>query len=202
MRTLSSPNRPFFTLLLYFFLCLFTGDHPKAQTTTGNGAFEITLQNLEQKSFSLSSMRANKFSVIVFLLPDCPSCQSYSLTLNKLSKQFEPSGVRFYGVFAGNYSTTDENNAYGKNYKIRFPLFEDRKKILVNALKARVAPEVFVLDNHGNVKYRGRIDDWMYAVGKKRAAITKNDLQVALQQLLKGQQAYPSETTPIGCIIE
>jgi hypothetical protein len=42
-----------------------------------------------------------KAAIFVFLAPDCPLSQNYTLTLNNLAKDFEPKGIGFYGVFSG-----------------------------------------------------------------------------------------------------
>lgn len=143
-----------------------------------------------------------KHQVVVFLLADCPACQSYSKTLNELHREYMNKNVLFTGVFPGNFHTGEEIAAFRKNYRIGFPLLVDTDKRLTRQLGATVAPEVFVLDPAGQTVYSGRIDDWMYAVGKKRAVITKHELRAALQAILQGRNPDPVKTVPIGCIID
>ena len=164
--------------------------------------FSIHLSTLENKNFTTDEMKANKISVIVFLLPDCPSCQSYSLTLNELSSKFKSSGIAFYGVFPGHYNTQEEMNEYKNTYHINFLLLKDPDKVLVKNLNAKITPEAFVIDNAGNILYRGRIDDWMYAVGKKKPSVTTHELQDALTAVSQHRVIKVKETKAIGCIIE
>jgi hypothetical protein len=93
-------------------------------------------------------------------------------------------------------------NEFQNSYKINFPLLRDPEKILVRQLKATTVPQVFLLNKNGEVVYSGRIDDWMYALGKKRSVITRHDLKNAMDELLANKAITNPVTVPIGCIIE
>jgi len=162
----------------------------------------IRLSTLEQKIFSPDELKKNTASVFIFLLPDCPACESYSRTLNQLQEKFRSSGIRFYGIFPGDYNTLSEMKDFQTRYHISFLLLTDPEKKLVKSLGAKVVPEVFVMNNTGKILYRGRIDDWMYAVGKKKPTITTHELQDALNGIVNHQPLKISETKAIGCIIE
>jgi peroxiredoxin len=162
----------------------------------------IQLKTIDEKAFSFDAIKKNTSSVFIFLFADCPACQSYSLTLNQLSKKFETSGIGFYGVFPGDYNTIQEMKEYQSRYHINFPLLTDPQSKLVKTFGAKVVPEAFVLNNDGKILYRGRIDDWMYAVGKKKPSITKHELQDALNAVSNHQSVKVTETKAIGCIIE
>ena len=69
-------------------------------------------------------------------------------------------------------------------------------------LGAHVAPEAFVLDGSAEILYRGRIDDWMYAVGKKRAVITTHELEDVLNEYVSRGKSQVKNQPAIGCIIE
>ncbi len=172
------------------------------QKIIAQAVFNTQLETLDEKTFNLSDWKNNKFTVVLFLLADCPACQSYSLTLNNLTKQFSSCGVKFYGVFPGHYGTLQEDLEFKTNYKISFPLLRDPEKKISSLLHAKVAPEAFLIDRNGKVLYRGRIDDWMYAVGKKRIKINSNDLQNAISESCAGKDVSKPATQAIGCIIE
>ena len=166
------------------------------------GIFGLQLKNLDNETFPLSQLNKNKASVIVFLLPDCPACESYSATLNTLRNRHKNSGFEFYGIFPGKFNSVDEMKAFRKTYKIEFPLLQDPEKILVQALHASTVPSAYLLNNQAEVLYKGRIDDWMYALGKKRAVITKHELRDALDAFNEGKTVLVKETIAIGCILE
>jgi peroxiredoxin len=185
-------------IVLFILLCAsnITAQNPDIQLHS------IQLKTIDQNVFSFDVIKKNKASVFIFLFADCPGCQSYSLTLNQLSKKFEASGIGFYGVFPGDYNTIQEMKEYQGRYHINFPLLTDPQSKLVKTFGAKVVPEAFVINNDGKILYRGRIDDWMYAVGKKKPSITKHELQDALNAVVNHQPVKVTETKAIGCIIE
>ena len=177
-------------------------ENNSAQVVVEKNLSSIQFSTLDQKIFSFDAIKKNTASVFIFLLPDCPACESYSRTLNQLQKKFKSSGIQFYGVFPGHYNTLQEMKDYQSRYRINFLLMTDPEKKLVKSLGAKISPEVFVLSNTGKTLYRGRIDDWLYAVGKKKLRVTTHDLRNALDAIVQKKPLAVSETNAIGCIIE
>jgi peroxiredoxin len=163
---------------------------------------QITLTDPEGRQVDFRTAISGQYQVVVFMLADCPACQTYSKTLRELYQYYRKQHVQFTGVFPGTFQTKEEVASFRKSYRIEFPLLIDSDKLLTKRLGATVAPEVFVLDQNGSTVYSGRIDDWMYAIGKKRAVITKHDLRAALEAVVHEKKPDPSKTVPIGCIID
>ena len=164
--------------------------------------FQFKLADIDNQVVSFSGFINNKATVIVFLLSDCPASQSYTLTLNKLSKKYNTNKISFVGVFPGRYSTDDELKKFKRDYKITFPLLKDPDMILAKNLNAKAGPSCFLINDNGITVYKGRIDDWLYAVGKKRQIVTENNLEDAIKSVINNKPIKISETIPIGCILE
>lgn len=141
------------------------------------------------------------YTVLIFLSPECPLCQNYTLTLNTLQEQFSPQ-VSFIGIVPGNYFTNHIIREFKQSYAVRFEILRDPNKALTRRLGATVTPEVVVLNKLGNVLYQGRIDNWAYEVGRKRKQITQHDLRDVLNALLNNQKITIKRTKAIGCFIE
>lgn len=60
--------------------------------------------------------------------------------------------------------------------------------MLAKYLKATTTPEVFVLNNKGEVVYSGAIDNWAIDLGEKRQVITEFYLKDALNALLQNKK--------------
>ena len=58
-----------------------------------------------------------------------------------------------------------------------------------------------MIDNEGNLIYRGMIDNWFYALGKYRKITTAYYLEDAINAYLKGEDVSIKQTEPIGCFI-
>jgi peroxiredoxin len=187
--------------IIVFILCLISF-RTLSQDRNIQELFTTTIKTLDGKDFPLTEIRNHKAAVFVFLLADCPACENYALTLNQLNEKYKANDIGFYGVFPGTYSKSGEMLSYKNTYKINFPLLVDKDKKLVKALKAKTAPQAFLLSKTGKGLYSGRIDDWMYAVGRKRTVITKHELQDAIDATIKGNKVPVATTVAIGCLIE
>jgi thiol-disulfide isomerase/thioredoxin len=167
---------------------------------TTSDFFSFSLNDLNNKSQNFSSYKTYKATAIIFLLADCPASQSYSLTLNNLAKKYPQ--VNLIGVFPGKFSSDDEMREFRDTYHISFQLLKDPEMALVKHLHASIAPECFVIDQNSNIVYEGRIDDWMYGVGKKRLTVTEHNLEDAMKSVLAGTPVKVKVTKAFGCYLE
>ncbi len=142
-----------------------------------------------------------KAIVFVFLGPECPLCQRYAPTLNKLVEGL-PASVEFYGVVSGTSATRAEAAKYATEYKLNFPVLIDGTLELATRFKPTHVPEAFALNTTGGVVYRGRIDDWYEAPGKPKAAVQSHDLRDAIAAVAAGKPVAHPTTKPIGCMFE
>ncbi len=139
--------------------------------------------------------------LFIFLSPECPLSQKYTLTLNRLHKQYNQL-VYFMGIFPGNDYHNKDFKAFKKKYDIQFDLINDSKMKLVSALQASKTPEVFLLDSANRILYQGAIDDWAISLGKNKLQPTKNYLQDAISNSITGSPVSPKFVEAVGCFIE
>jgi hypothetical protein len=144
----------------------------------------------------------HKASVLVFLAPDCPLSQSYTLTLNNLHSQFEHASLGFYGIVAGNSSSENELHDFVRRYKLNFPVLLDRDLALTNFFNATKTPEAFAVNSSARIFYKGAIDNWASALGDHRQVITEYYLRDALISFLDGKDVKIKQTQAVGCFIE
>lgn len=163
----------------------------------------VTLKSLDGKTASVSDLlKHHRANIFYFLISDCPMCESYSLTINKLSEKYSSQGIASVGIFPVSGYSDDEIIAYGKNFHITIPFYRDINFSLTKALGVTVAPEVFVLDSAGTILYSGSIDDWAYTSGKKRMEVTEHFLEDALENIMSGKTVAVKSTIAYGCLIE
>src|SRR5262249_46224102 len=65
---------------------------------------------------------------------------------------------------------------------------------------ARRTPEAFVLDGELKIRYQGRIDD-QFGVGFQRARPSRDDLALAVADVLAGRKVAQAATPVAGCLI-
>jgi hypothetical protein len=139
--------------------------------------------------------------VIIFLAVDCPISQKYIPALNAIHERYGNRVVSIHSVIPGKIKKTDIakfKDAYG----IAFPISPDKRYGLVKKLSAQATPEVFVIDNEFNVKYRGAIDNWFYELGGYRKEATEHYLRDAIEALLAGEEPKIEKTKALGCFIQ
>ena len=163
--------------------------------------FHGSLKTHDGKTYALKPPVNRVATVFVFLLPDCPASQSYTLTLNTLSKKYQSKQVQFLGIVPGTYATAAEVKAFVKTYKVSFPVLADTAYKLVRCLGATIVPEAFVVDRKGVTQYAGRIDNWLVSAGKKRN-ITTHELDDAITAVINKKPVKVKKTKAIGCYIE
>jgi len=137
-------------------------------------------------------------TAFIFISPECPLCKNYMLTLNELVKKYPQ--VNIVGVVPGKSYTLPDIRQFAEDYKAVFDIYLDKNKTLTKVLKAKVTPEAIVIDEKGNLRYRGLIDNWQAKLGVKRKVITDHYLDDALDQIKITSYKY-METAPLGCLI-
>lgn len=201
---------PFYLLLLSTaaLSCHQKPNEPSVETSQQNlpsaqpPASQVTLKTLSGKDTLLSGIVNNKASVFIFLSPECPLSQGYSLTLNEFTKKYKINNIHFYGIFPGTQYPVDEIIDFQKKYNISFTLLLDPAYRFTRLMGATITPEAFVISNTGQVLYSGRIDNWAYEVSKTRQLITEHNLQDAIESIINNSPIAISKTKAVGCFIE
>lgn len=168
----------------------------KAQT-----AFSIKLKATDGKMYDLSELKKNKGSVLVFLSPECPICQKYTLTINQIQQAFSSQGVAFYGIVPGKNFKNKTINKFAVDYGLNMPILLDPDYVLTKSVGATVTPEVILFNADGVMQYAGKVDNWYESIGNRRAVITELYLKDAINSLLSGQLVKVKRTIPVGCFI-
>jgi hypothetical protein len=145
-------------------------------------------------------MAARKSALVVaFLSFDCPVSNSYVESLKEITRQ-QADRVGVVGVIPGDDPSAELKKKLSE-FKIEFPVYRDPKGDAARAFKAKITPEVFVLDGDLRLRYRGRIDDSFTARLRRNPRQEKQDLRDALEDVLANRDVRTPVTEPIGCPI-
>jgi hypothetical protein len=140
-------------------------------------------------------------TVVLFATTACPIMDRYAPELMRIHARFAREGVEFLLVFASPDDTPDQIQRYLGAYGYPFRALRDPAHVLVRRTGATVTPEAVVFDGHGEVRYRGRIDDRFIALGVARPAPARHDLEDALVALLHGRAPPQAVTPAVGCAL-
>src|SRR4029077_18443544 len=84
---------------------------------------EFSFISIDGKTHSVNA--AIKATALVFILPDCPICNSYIPELNRLHEEFAPRGVSVLLVHADADMTADKAASHASEYNIQCPIVLD-----------------------------------------------------------------------------
>ncbi|HEX8548966.1 MAG TPA: redoxin family protein [Cytophagaceae bacterium] len=160
--------------------------------------FFILLLSINYESFGQDFQ---KWRVLFFLSPECPLCQSYSLTIKKTVDEYSRYGFEFSGVFSQDI-IKDSIDSYYKTFQLSLKTIVDSSYSISRKYQASVTPQVVLLDRNGQIVYSGAIDNWVVSLGNKRRVITENYLTENLRSLVKHNKIIYKNTIAIGCIIQ
>ncbi|MBX7051290.1 MAG: redoxin domain-containing protein [Flavobacteriales bacterium] len=144
---------------------------------------------------------SEQYEIIFFLSPTCPICKYYCKYMRELPEQLDPHKFNCKALIPGGEFDQEEIDDFKKKYKLPFEVEKDLTKRHLS-LNATITPEVFVINERGEVLYHGRIDDSYLRIGKKRTIIKEHNLDNALTEINAGMPVTVPFVPAVGCIIE
>ncbi|MDB5345160.1 MAG: alkyl hydroperoxide reductase/Thiol specific antioxidant/Mal allergen [Schlesneria sp.] len=163
-------------------------------------SFGFRLADADGKAVEVAAQSKKQLTVVCFLGIECPMARQYGPRLNKLATEFAAQNVRFVGVNSNSQDSQKEVAAFTKEYGISFPILKDPGNKVADQFDARHMVEVFVLDQALTIRYHGRVDD-QFLPGVMRSQATRQDLRIALEELLAGKPVNVAVTETSGCSI-
>ncbi len=149
----------------------------------------------------LQKVERQKGMVVVFISETCPIANSYQPELERIRKDYAPLGYDFIMVHSDPELTVEKAREHVKQFGIQYGVVLDPKQATAKLLGAKATPEAFLLNEKGEVLYRGRIDDRYLGIGKKKVAAQREDLREALTEHSKGKSVSVPSTPAVGCLI-
>lgn len=162
--------------------------------------FAATGTDLAGKSVDPLQAAAGKPLVLIFVRSDCPIANRYAPTLQHYQSQYA-NKVQFWLVYPDKDETAATIRKHLQEYGYTMPALRDPDHALVKESQAQITPEVGVFDQHGELVYHGRIDNWYAEFGRARPAPTTHELNDALQAVLNHQKPAVASAQGIGCYI-
>ncbi len=161
---------------------------------------DLRFKDIRYLPRSLRELGESQATVFIFTTTSCPIVRRSWPKLKRLEAQFRAQGVRFVAINVGPDDELAEIARQGIEFELEFPLVKDIEGNCQAALGVERTPEVAVLDRERRLRYRGRIDDEL-RLGGERPQATRDDLRIALEEILAGRAVTVTETPVDGCRI-
>jgi peroxiredoxin len=154
------------------------------------------------------SLESHKGKVVVLLFHST-SCPYYAMNKNKgydrvfvpMVESYKDKDVVFIGVNSNKNQPTDKIKAYVEKHKINYAVLKDEGNKIADAYGAKVTPHVMVIDQEGDLRYRGGVEK----ASRNPAEAGNSDtpyLVPVIDALLDGSEPPYTETKPVGCGIK
>jgi len=163
----------------------------------GKAAPAFTLPDAAGQSYSLSDLKGDKGTVLIWVSTQCPVSNAYNERMEALATKYEAAGYKFVGINSNKAETPAEIEEHAKSHGLTFTILKDDANKIADEYGASVTPEAYVIDASGVLRYHGRIDDSM-----KMDGVTTHDLDEALGALSSGKEPAKAESKAFGCTIK
>ena len=180
-------------------VCLLRPGRPKSPTSPAK-IENFSLRDYRGKLHALADYADSKCVVVAFVGVDCPLARLVAPRLARMSRDFQEQGVTFLAIDANSQDSLSRLAQFAREHDLPFPVLKDPGNAVADRFGAERTPEIFLLDQQCAVRYHGRVDD-QNLVGRQRPHPTRDDLKLALEELLAGKPVSVPETEAVGCHI-
>ncbi len=166
----------------------------------GQKVADFTFKDIRYLPRQLADFGDKKAFVIAFTTLDCPLVQRYLPRLKALDEAYRDQGVQFVAVNVGAGDDLREVAYQAMRVDANFAFVKDFDGTVARALGVSRAATVVVLDGDRKVRYRGRIDS-QFRLSGDRPDAGREDLKMAIDDVLAGRDVAVAETAVDGCLV-
>jgi peroxiredoxin len=178
---------------------------PSKMLALGTQAPDFSLLNtVSDQTLSLTELRAERATVIMFICNHCPYVKHIQGALVQLARDYQARGVNFVAISSNDAAAypedaPDKMRQMAQQFSYPFPYLYDETQAVARAYDAACTPDFFVFDAELRCVYRGRMDDSTPGNGRP---VTAADLRAALDAVLAGKPVNAEQQPSLGCNIK
>ena len=153
---------------------------------------------------SLSELKSDKATVIMFICNHCPFVLHVKDELVKMANEYIPKGISFIAISSNDVEKYPQDGPdimkeFAQKNKFPFPYLYDEIQDVAHAYSAACTPDFSIFDAEMKCVYRGQLDDSRPANG---IHVTGKDLRDALDNIIAGKPVSTNQKPSIGCNIK
>ena len=181
-------------------------DTPSNMLALGTKAPYFELPNPSESSEiqSLEELKGEKATLIVFMCNHCPFVLHIIDKLAEIYEDYQGRGMEIIGINSNDAEkypadAPEKMIEFQMERKFEFPYLYDESQAIAKAYDAACTPDFFLFDHKLELIYRGQMDD--SRPGNTRD-VTGEDLIIAFENILAGQQQEELQKPSMGCNIK
>jgi peroxiredoxin len=169
----------------------------------GAQAPSFELPDTDGNSHVLGDDASVPATVVYWTCNHCPYALAWHDRLLAVARDYADRGVRFLAINSNDAERYPADSPEAMRQRVAEeggwpnPFLYDESQAVARKWGAERTPDVFVLDSHLRLRYRGA-PDADYEDPAQDAAW----LRQALDAVLEGREPEPAETRPVGCTIK
>jgi len=159
---------------------------------------EVILLTGEGNSVPLREIwRGHRATVLIFWSASCPCVRRYQDRVETLLERYQAKGVAVFGVSSNADETFAEVKRAASARGIRLPIVRDEGGLLAQASGVRSTPTVVLLDEWGETRFVGWLDNERTPGEPDREPW----LELALRGVLGNRSDFATRSPVFGCTI-
>lgn len=164
---------------------------------------DFTLKDPDGRSFTMSEQVGENGLLIAFICNHCPYVQAIAERFADDVRELQTQGINTLAIMSNDYrqvpfDSPPHMKAFAAQHRFSFPYLVDEDQSVARVFDAVCTPDFFGFNAHGELHYRGRLDD--RAMGHP-AGRTK-ELVIAMKQIAETGQGPAKQMPSVGCSIK
>ncbi len=172
------------------------GTQPIGAQPIGQPAPEFALEDLRGERHALRDYRG-RLVLLTFISARCPISRAYQDRIRNIAGEYRARDVVFLAINSSANEDRKEVARHASEHRLDFTILKDDGNLIADAYEAERTPKVYLIDQAGILRYRGRIDN-----SQNPRMVNRQDLKIALDELLAGRPVSIAETQAMGCLID
>ena len=170
----------------------------------GNKAKDFQLNSTNNTSISLSDIRGDAGTLIMFICNHCPYVKAIIDDVVQDCKNLKKIGVKSVAISSNDVDNYPEDSfknmiIFSKKYQFEFPYLFDRSQDVAKSYDAVCTPDFFGYNNNLELQYRGRIRK---LENLKPIRNGNSDLFKAMKQIAETGKGPTEQIPSLGCSIK
>ncbi|MFY9327053.1 MAG: thioredoxin family protein [Georgfuchsia sp.] len=164
---------------------------------------DFTLKDPDGTPFTMSQHLGDKGMLVMFICNHCPYVQAIAERLSADTRTLISEGINVVAVMSNDYRKVSADSPanmkrFAAQHEFAFPYLIDEDQSVGRAFGAVCTPDFFGLNQHGELQYRGRLDDARMGDPAKR----KPELLEAMRQIAQTGNGPREQFASMGCSIK
>ena len=170
----------------------------------GQKAHDFELKSTENKNLSLSDIKGENGTLIMFISNHCPYVKAITKDMVEDCNELKKIGINSVAICANDPTNYPEDSfenmiLFSKKHQFSFPYLVDETQNIAKKYDAVCTPDFFGYNKNLELQYRGRMRELRNLVPVRDG---KSDLLIAMKEIATTGKGPKNQIPSAGCSIK